>query len=519
MAISFTTDDLTKDPSLKTVKTEPDPILGMGQSIIDGALTDVTETQKAFEKSQKEQADRVARIGDLSGKAGEKAGYKAEQEELAGVNTERANYDRYSQDLNNINANIAGLAKEAGAIPLIVQEEFKNTGATDRGVAPVQTGRLRENAIKALTQSALADITVANINNSVIRYNSAKDKAQRAVDLKFAPIEAEIATLRDQLELNRLYVTEPTEKKLLKQQETILNERSRLIAEAKATETRNVNTRNDFSKIALENGQSDIASQIFGLDPSSPTFDAEVSKLASKLKNPMAILDIELKKAQLAKVRKETSLLGQPSATELKEQREALKNAKASIPIMQNKLTAIDDIKNSAGLKTRVGTSFLSRSTTGSGFFGNLKQGVQNVLKVPLTLGVGSWRSAKNSVTGEGQNFAGSVHQLVSGLGLDELIEAKSRGATFGALSNEELRMLSNSASKINDWEIKDKNDKGTGVWNIDEDSFNKELDRIRDLTSRALYVAEGEVFDPSEKQMLDKVYQSSLDPSGYYSQ
>ena len=52
-----------------------------------------------------------------------------------------------------------------------------------------------------------------------------------------------------------------------------------------------------------------------------------------------------------------------------------------------------------------------------------------------------------DTATGGRQNFIAGVEQLRSQLSLDSLIDAKARGATFGALSEGELKVLSASAS------------------------------------------------------------------------
>ena len=58
-----------------------------------------------------------------------------------------------------------------------------------------------------------------------------------------------------------------------------------------------------------------------------------------------------------------------------------------------------------------------------------------------------------------------------------------------------------------------------TGVWNIDEASFKKELKAIQDLTQRALLLSEGTLIDSEEQSLLDDVYNdvSGQDPSAFF--
>lgn len=123
--------------------------------------------------------------------------------ETAGVNTETANLNKYAQQLADLNAQASSLNREAQAIPLITQENNRNTGATDAGVAPQTAGALRLNALKALSIGQQADIASAATTGSQLRLQAAKDKAQQIVDLKYKPIEDALAIKEKQYELNK----------------------------------------------------------------------------------------------------------------------------------------------------------------------------------------------------------------------------------------------------------------------------------------------------------------------------
>lgn len=89
-------------------------------------------------------------------------------------------------------------------------------------------------------------------------------------------------------------------------------------------------------------------------------------------------------------------------------------------------------------------------------------------------------------LTGNAQKFIGGVEQIISQKNLDALINAKAAGATFGALSDNEGRMLASAASKIGTWKIVDSSGKVKG-YNIDEASFVAELNQIKTLAQRAI--------------------------------
>ena len=233
---TITLDNLKKQTLLKTPPSYEDSIIATGNNIMNSALSSITENQRLADEANKANQDLLKSKNSKDAQLLGKTAFSQEQQVLAGVGTEKANLDRFSEDLNSINANISGLNRESQAIPLQIQEQFKNTNATDGGVAPIQAGRLRENAIKALTQASLGDIAVANIKNSKIRYDSALEKANQAVDLKYEPIEKEIAQIIQQLAMNKEYILDPAEKKLVASQEKILNERQRINTERKAEE-------------------------------------------------------------------------------------------------------------------------------------------------------------------------------------------------------------------------------------------------------------------------------------------
>ena len=86
----------------------------------------------------------------------------------------------------------------------------------------------------------------------------------------------------------------------------------------------------------------------------------------------------------------------------------------------------------------------------------------------------------------EKQEFIGSVENLVSGLTLESLISAKERGATFGALSEGEMRVLASAATKIGTWAIKDKTGKTLG-YRIGQDQMKKELENISNIFTKAI--------------------------------
>lgn len=248
-------------------------------------------------------------------------------------------------------------------------------------------------------------------------------------------------------------------------------------------------------------------------------FQTLVADRERKLQNEeyrlRAEFDQKLKQAdplyqlQIQKTRKELSLMGQPSSKELQAMAAALSEAKAAVPVMQDKIQAVGILKEHPGMSSRVGANPLARGP--QGILGTLGRGI-GLVGLP-----GLADAAADTATGSGQAFSGGVHKLVGGLTLDNLISAKARGATFGALSDSELQILANSASSINDWEIKDGKGKGTGFWDVDEATFKKELDTIKELTSRAIEQSGGSLIATDEQDLLDELYKGAQTPANFY--
>lgn len=108
-----------------------------------------------------------------------------------------------------------------------------------------------------------------------------------------------------------------------------------------------------------------------------------------------------------------------------------------------------------------------------------------------------------NSFTGVRSNFIAGVQQLTQKLTLDQLVNAKAQGATFGALSEGELGLLSASASKINNWAIKDNAGNVVG-YNISEKDFKAEVDKINSFQKLDFVLKGGDPESVGVQQMPD---------------
>lgn len=86
----------------------------------------------------------------------------------------------------------------------------------------------------------------------------------------------------------------------------------------------------------------------------------------------------------------------------------------------------------------------------------------------------------------EKENFLWEVQNLLDGLTLQTLIDAKADGATFGALSNEELKMLQNTASELN--QIAERDDENNITWfRWSEENFKKKVQKMIDAYEKTI--------------------------------
>jgi hypothetical protein len=164
----------------------------------------------------------------------------------------------------------------------------------------------------------------------------------------------------------------------------------------------------------------------------------------------------------------------------------------------------IEQLLTSGGMSTAVGTNILSRSPRG--VWGTIGK-IATVVGIP-----GLFKDAWKGATGQRQDFIAGVEQLQSQLSLDSLINAKAKGATFGALSDTEMRILSASASKIGSYVVKDEDGNAVG-YNTTEANFQKELNKINNFAKLDYLLKGGNLEDVGAIQTPDgAVYVKNYD-------
>jgi len=199
---------------------------------IAGDLANLTaRTNEQQGATNKKAQERLDLMGLLSGKTAD----TQLANETTGVNTEIANLNKYTEQLAGLNASASSLNREAQAIPIQVQQASQGRGRTDAGVAPLATAQLRDNALKALSIGQQADIAAAAATGSQLRLNAAKEKAQQVVDLKYKPLEEQLAIRKQQYELNK-DILSSIDKKRTESLNAAIKREETALAEKKANE-------------------------------------------------------------------------------------------------------------------------------------------------------------------------------------------------------------------------------------------------------------------------------------------
>jgi hypothetical protein len=266
---------------------------GVADSIINEYNNLNTKLTSAQDTQDKSGQSIIDLMGTLTGKTAD----TQEANRLAGVDTETANLNKYAEQLAGLNAQATSLNREAQAIPLQVQEQFKNTGATNRGVAPIETGKLRENAIRALSIAQQSDIAAAAATGSQLRLQAAKDKAQQIVDLKYKPLEDALAIKKEQYLLNKDLLTSISAKRT-EALNIALKREEQAIADKKETEK-------SIRSLALDVSKNQAPLSVIEKINNAKTYEEAINLASAYMVSPADKLDLQLKRLQIAKASKD----------------------------------------------------------------------------------------------------------------------------------------------------------------------------------------------------------------------
>lgn len=459
--------------------------------------------------SPEEQAAQTEteRIQALNTQLGGESAFRTEQETAAGI-------PGLTKTQNELQQRVNILANEYKQAPLQVEQQFRGIGGvTASTVAGKTNDELRRVAIASLGANSLLEASRGNLT-------LAQDMVERAVSAKFSPIkeQIEIATRNLELALKSPAYTN-AEKKRAQAQLDAQN------AKLKAVEKQEAEQKDiwDIATTAAANGAD--ASTMQAIQNAKTREEALQAAAPSLVKNNTQIIgssetgfklvafdnngkvvrvtslgggtggggivDADTVNAYVQGIRNGTHKIGDVPKNMVGAVTLALAKGGAdngeSVKVLDDKISLIDGLISHSGLNSSVGPNRVSRIALADQF-------------------------------GAAQDFAAGVHQLVNKETIDTLVNLKARGGTLGALSDQERILLQSAATRIGSWEIKDANNNPTGKFNIDQASFVRELNTIKELATRARENATGGILSTDEQEALNAAFNSStFNPAAYF--
>lgn len=452
---------------------------------IASSLTDVANLEKQARTQEEAKLAEAKSISsskaNLETLLGGKAADTAQTYQAQGVNT------AYNQ-LQDLNAQATGLLNEAKAIPIQVENQAMGTGATEAGIAPITSARLRDNALKALSLGQQAAIATAN-------YDKAKNYADQIVNAKYDQIQADINAKITNLQALKDFDLSPAQEKAR------LAREERLKAEELANEDKRTN----------EKALSDLV--IKASSQGAPSALLEKAKLATNPMQAATILgayagdywETKLKIAQYNKTLAETAKTNAERAN-------AGATTVGGVPGNSPAQSWLSQYNSGAmsleDIYSKIGSSKTAEVTKNQLASLIAAQGGKRVLSMDDSQVAAIDEQIKNinDLVGEnGYNYkviSGALQggalgfgglatgakgdalaiarNLVSNQTLQSLADAKAKGITFGALSEAELSAVANAASRIASKVIKDESGQITG-FSGSESGFKDDLLKVKE--------------------------------------
>lgn len=230
--------NLAQGASVKIPTYQPAPV---DPSIATSAIASVAGQYEALNKQQEQaQAEQKAQAESQLSLQNALLGRTADTQtfqEQAGVNDARRQQNELATQLANLNAQASSLQREAQAIPIANRLQANKLGVagTESQVQNVNYDQLQQNALKALSIAQQADIASAALTGSQLKLQEAKDKAQQMVDLKYKPIEDQLAIKKQQYELNKDILSQ-IDKKRTEALNAAIKKEEQQLADQKANE-------------------------------------------------------------------------------------------------------------------------------------------------------------------------------------------------------------------------------------------------------------------------------------------
>lgn len=491
---TITSSSLSSQNNNIQLPTAPPPTDRRGS--VDSSLQGILDNfnQSAPEESQSSEIQN--RIFESLNKLGTQTQRKQELEAEAGL-------PEQDKELQSVINQLQGLSKEASAIPLQIQQESTGRGRTAGGVAPIQTARLRENTIKSLGLAAIGQTLQGNIS-------LARSSIQSALDAEFEPEETKLKLLNQAYLFNR-DTLERIDKKRADNLNIVLGERERLLANQKADREGIYNIGLTAQKFGAP---TDVVRRAF----EAGSREDALAEVGQYIRDPQAKIDLqnamlgtELTKIRIAKESAELNIFrkyGGLTPAQHQAELEAAEKARtaSSDAIDQSKedgillntsINQIGAILDSSALDTVVGPSLFSR--------GLGRQQGKTSTALRFLAGGFVTAGAIDEFSGKADDTVALIQQILDQQFLDKLIAVKSKGATFGALSDNEGNALRKAANAIAGTSFTNSEDRVIG-YDMSEKEFKAQMSIVQATMQRAYEKATGNAFTSDEQAAFDRI-------------
>jgi len=194
--------------------------------------------------------------------------------------TKRLAQKQAQDEFNAIQSQLQGVALEAQAIPIQIQQSAQEGGAnvTKGGLAPVQTAALRNNALKAIplqAQGYMAQAKLAAAQGDTQLAQEALDSATTHLDKIYQMHQTDALNMYNYKKELRDKVYDYA----TKQEQQKIDSMNKADDRAFTIKQNSISNAQALSRLAIENGLGSTATQIASLDPSSPTYQQDLAKL------------------------------------------------------------------------------------------------------------------------------------------------------------------------------------------------------------------------------------------------
>lgn len=493
-------------------------ITGAGADSISALIERMNAPLEAEGTQNKLQTEFMKTLEQLSGKS----------ERTAQLETQ-AGIPESSKRLQEILGQVQGINAEAQAEIL----KAESMGETLGFVRGEQGAIERQRAIRVLPMVATAQALQGNIA-------LAQSNIDRAVQLEFEPMERRLDYLKQFYAFNQDNLARQ-DKKRSDQLNILIGERERVLAEQKTNREGVLGIMTGVAKYGAPQGVIDSISKAKTVEEAVRLAGPYMQDPRAKIELQNAILDTQLKKAQIKKSQYEFELLqkygGMTPAQyaeyqkderkRIADEKDATKKAELQGSALNEKLTLINGVLNSTAIDSVVGPTGLTRASTGGkfarlvagtaagatagAFVGSTVPGLGTLVGAVLGGGAGLLAGTKDMFTGASDKLIGQVEQFSSQEFLDSVLAIKDKGGTLGALNEQEGGALRSATNYIASRAICSDGSKGvcgkgsyTIGYDMSEKDFKREMQRINTLTQKAYERATGSMFTPDEQAIFD---------------